>query len=112
MSRVEQELLQDLKDYLGDDYDAGQESTLLFCIKRAIKSFKNKRNYPRSYPESIIESDMDKYYMCIFDLTLYWCNKQGVEFQSSHSENGISRSWDSETDIYILHDVIPIARIF
>lgn len=111
MSRVEQELLQDLKDYLGDDYEAAQESALLFCIKRAILSFKNKRNYPNTYSDTLITNDMKKYYSCVFDLTLYWCNMQGIEFQSSHSENGTSRSINSETDIYTLHSVIPIARI-
>lgn len=108
---MEKELLYDLKDYLGYDCDAEQESTLLFCIKRAIKSFKNKRNYPSSYSESMVENDMNKYYMCIFDIALYWCNMQGIEFQKSHSESGVSRSFDSERDIYVLHDVIPISRI-
>ena len=108
---MEQELLKDLKDYLGDDYDAEQESTLLFCVKRAILSFKNKRNYPNTYSDTLINSDMEKYYSCIFDLTLYWCNMQGCEFQTSHSESGVSRSFDSERDIYVLHDVIPIARL-
>lgn len=108
---MEQELLQDLKDYLGDDYDAEQESALLFCVKRAILSFKNKRNYPNTYSDTVINKDMEKYYSCIFDLTLYWCNMQGYEFQTSHSESGVSRSFDSERDIYVLHDVIPIARI-
>lgn len=109
---MELELLQDLKDYLGEDYNEEQEPAMLFCIKRAIKSFKNKRNYPSSYSENSIEKDMDKYYSCLFDLTLYWINKQGVEFQSSHSESGTGRNWDSENDIYVLHSVIPIARIF
>lgn len=108
---MEKELLQDLKDYLGDDYEAAQESALLFCIKRALLSFKNKRNYPDTYSDTVINKDMEKYYSCIFDLTLYWCNMQGCEFQSSHSESGVSRSFDSERDIYVLHDVIPIARI-
>lgn len=108
---MEKELLQDLKDYLGDDYDAEQESALLFCVKRALLSFKNKRNYPDTYSDTVINKDMEKYYSCIFDLTLYWCNMQGCEFQTSHSESGVSRSFDSERDIYVLHDVIPIARI-
>lgn len=108
---MELELLQDLKDYLGNDYDEEQESTLLFCIKRAIKSFKNKRNYPDQYSETLIDKDIDKFYMCIFDLTLYWMNKQGIEFQTNHSENGTTRSWNSESEIFSLHDVIPIARI-
>ena len=108
---MELEILQDLKDYLGSDYDEEQESTMLFCIKRAIRSFKNKRNYPDTYPENVMNKDMDKFYACIFDLTLYWREKQGVEFQGSHSENGTSRSWESESDIFSLHGVIPIARI-
>ena len=108
---MESELLQDLKDYLGNDYDEEQESTLLFCIKRAIKSFSNKRHYPDEYSDTVKEKDMGKYYMCIFDLALYWINKQGIEFQSNHSESGTSRSWENETDIYSLHNVIPISRI-
>lgn len=108
---MELELLQDIKDYLGNDYDEEQESTLLFCIKRAIKSFKNKRNYPDQYTEAIIDKDINRFYMCIFDLTLYWINKQGIEFQTGHSENGTTRSWNSESEIFSLHDVIPIAKI-
>ena len=55
---MELEILQDLKNYFGDDYEEEQESTLLFCIKRSIKSFKNKRNYPSAYPQIMIEKDM------------------------------------------------------
>lgn len=108
---MEKELLQDLKNYFGDDYDECNESALLFCIKRAILSFKNKRNYPNTYSDTLINSDMEKYYSCIFDLTLYWCNMQGYEFQSSHSESGVNRAFNSERDIYVLHDIIPIARL-
>ena len=108
---MEQELLQDLKDYLGDDYDESSESALLICIKRAINSFKNKRGYPDSYSEAIIEKDMKKKYSCIWDDVLYWCNMQGCEFQTSHSENGTNRSWESEDEIYIFHGILPIARI-
>lgn len=108
---MELELLSDLKDYLGNDYDVEQEPAMLFCIKRAIISFKNKRNYPATYSENMVKIDMKKYYSCIFDLVLFWCSKQGVEFQSSHSENGVSRTWNSEGDIYTLHNVISIARI-
>lgn len=108
---MEIELLQDIKDYLGTDYDAEQESALLFCIKRAIKSFLNKRNYPDDYSDSTKDKDMNRFYMCIFDLALYWVNKQGLEFQESHSESGTSQSWKSEEEIYSLHNVIPIAKL-
>lgn len=108
---MDQEILQDMKNYLGNDYDQEQESSLLFCIKRAIKSFCSYRKYPDSYSEIVKEKDMERYYACIFDLSLYWYNMQGVEFQESHSENGTSRSWVSESEIYNLHNVIPICKI-
>lgn len=108
---MEKELLQDLKNYLSDDCDGCSDSALLFCIKRAILSFKNKRNYPNTYSEDMIKRDMNKYYACVFDLALYWYNKQGVEFQSSFSESGTSRTWRTESEIYTLHSIIPIARI-
>lgn len=108
---MELEILQDLKSYLGDDFDPDNESALSFCVKRAVLSFKNKRNYPEYYSEDKITNDMNKHYACIFDLALYWCNKQGLEFQTSHSESGASLTWNNESDIYSLHNIIPIARI-
>lgn len=108
---MEKELLQDLKNYLDSDYSGCNDSALLFCIKRAMISFKNKRNYPKSYSEDMINEDIKKHYACVFDLALYWYNKQGLEFQSSHSESGISRLWQKESEIYMLHNIIPIARI-
>ena len=107
---MEQELLQDLKNYLGSDYDEEQENTLLFCVKRALLSFKNKRNYPDIYSESMISKAMEKKYACIFDDLLYWYNMQGTEFETNHSERGTSRSWRSEDEIYAFHSVIPITR--
>ena len=109
---MEEKIFQDIKDYFGEDYDESRNSTLLFCIKRAINSFKTTRNYPCYYTDEMIENDMKKYEMCMFDLTLYWCVMQGMEFQGSHSENGVSRSFKDEREIYSLHNVIPVARIY
>ena len=52
---------------------------------------------------------MEKCYDCIFDLALYFLVKQGAEFQGSHSESSVNRSWESETEIYINHGVFPFA---
>lgn len=108
---MEQELFQDIKKYLGDDYDPERASSVRFCIRRAITSFKNKRNYPSSYTDKAIEADMKRYYPCLFDLALYWCNMQGIEFETSHSESGTTASWMSESDIYALHRVLSISVI-
>ena len=109
MSRVEIEILKDLKAYLGCDYTDEQESILLFCTRRAIRSFRNKRNYPDGYTDEMVEKDMEKFYVCVFDLALYWMTMQGVEFHDSFSGNGESRSFKSEDQIYAMHNVVPIA---
>lgn len=104
---MNEELVNDLTVYLADETDSPE--IILFSVKRAIRSFKKKRNYPSSYAEEKINSDMEKCYDCIFDLALYFLAKQGAEFQSSHSESSVNRSWNSETEIYVNHGVFPFA---
>lgn len=108
---MELEILNDLKSYLGMDYEDSMESTLLFCVKRAILLFKSYRNYPSFYTEQMIEKDMERCYACIWDLVLLQYVKEGVEFQNSHSESGTSRSWNSENEIFSMHRIVPIAGI-
>ena len=97
---MNEELINDLANYLNDDTESPEMISL--AVKRAIRSFKNKRNYPSSYTD-------EKCYDCIFDLALYFLVKQGAEFQGSHSESSVNRSWESETEIYINHGVFPFA---
>nr|DAJ94501.1 MAG TPA: hypothetical protein [Bacteriophage sp.] len=104
---MSEELIADLTAYLADDSETPMMVSL--SVKRAIRSFKNKRNYPSGYTDEKINADMEKCYDCIFDLALYFLVKQGAEFQGSHSENSVNRSWESETEIYISHGVFPFA---
>ncbi|MBQ0111763.1 MAG: hypothetical protein KBT03_01415 [Bacteroidales bacterium] len=101
---MEDELLEDLLKNLGDDYEPLLAE---ICIKMAMKTFRRKRNYPRTFTEEKILIDMDNNYACIYDLALYRFAKDGGEFQTSHSENGITRQWESETEIFIHHGVFP-----
>nr|DAO32628.1 MAG TPA: hypothetical protein [Caudoviricetes sp.] len=102
---MNEELVNDLTVYLADEADSPE--IILLSVKRAIRSFKKKRNYPSSYTEEKINSDMESCYDCIFDLALYFLTKQGAEFQSSHSESSVNRAWDSETEIFVNHGVFP-----
>lgn len=104
---MDEQLVEDLKNYIDDDIETARMIPL--SAKRAVRSFKKKRNYPSGYTEEQINSDMEKCYDCIFDLALYFLVKQGAEFQGSHSENYVSRNWDSETEIYVNHGVFPFA---
>lgn len=104
---MDEELRNDLSAYLADDPETSEMIAL--SVKRAIRSFKKKRNYPSSYTEERINGDLESCYDCIFDLALYFLVKQGAEFQGSHSENSVSRNWESETEIYINHGVFSFA---
>lgn len=104
---MNEELTSDLNAYLADDPEIS--GMIPLSVKRALRSFRNKRNYPSEYTEAKINADMEKCYDCIFDLALYFLVKQGAEFQGSHSESSVNRSWESETDIYINHGVFPFA---
>ena len=104
---MNEELMEELSLYLADNPES--ESMLTLSVNRAIRSFKNKRNYPSSYTDDKIKNDMKKCYDCIFDLALYFLVKQGAEFQGTHSESSVNRSWESETEIYINHGVFPFA---
>lgn len=108
---METELLHDIQDYIGKDYDKEQDSILLFCIKRAMNSFKSKRNYPLNYSDKMISEDMGRFYSCIQDIALFWFIKQGAEFQLSHSESSVNRTWENEEEIYSLHNILPISRL-
>lgn len=106
---MEAEICNMLKDYLGDDCD--NEASLLLPVKRAISSFKAYMNYPATFTDDKIERDLKMHEFCLFDLALYMCNLQGIEFQKSHSENGTSRSFMSEGEIYSVHGIVPYASL-
>ena len=101
---MDEQLIEDLTNYLEDDVETAR---VILSVNRAIRSFKKKRNYPSSYSDEKINSYMEKCYDCIFDLALFFLVKQGAEFQGSHSESSVNRSWNSETEIYVNHGVFP-----
>lgn len=51
----------------------------------------------------------DNHYSYVKNLALYSYNKIGAEFQASHSENGVSRTWKSEDDV--IKGVISFVKI-
>ena len=101
---MDEQLIEDLTNYLEDDVETAR---VILSVNRAIRSFKKKRNYPSSYSDEKINSDMENCYDCIFDLALFFLVKQGAEFQGSHSESSVNRSRNSETEIYVNHGVFP-----
>lgn len=88
------EILQDLSEEI-EDADSG---LLLSKVKRAAREIRRDRNYPSSYTEEMIVNDLKNYYSNISELAMYDYNQVGAEGQTSHSENGTSRSWKSRRE--------------
>ena len=55
---MDEQLIEDLTNYLEDDEETARMIPL--SAERAIRSFKKKRNYPSSYSDEKINSDIDK----------------------------------------------------
>jgi len=106
---VEAEILQDMITYLGDEVSEADNPVLLILINRAIRKVCAKR-YPWGYTDKEKETAVERYRNTIFEAAIYYWAKQGADGENSHSENGISRSYQSEDDIYF--DVVPMAKIF
>lgn len=108
---METEILKMVKSYLGDDYPEEQEGAIVILVGTNIDEFKSNMSYPDNYTEERIQQDLLKYKSCIFWCVIYDLVMMGVEFEQSHSENGINHSWKSKGDIYAQYAVVPYADI-
>ena len=96
---MEAEILQDIIIYLGDEVGEADKPLLLILINRAIRKVCAKR-YPWGYTDKEKDMAVERYRDTIFEAAVYYWAKQGADGESSHSENGISRSYQNEADIY------------
>ena len=104
---LSKEILDDLTSELSRD--SGFDALILKPkVYNALKEVLRARKYPMSYSEEQINSDLSNYYSNIRSIALYDYNIVGAEFQQSHSENGISRTFGSREKLF--NGIIPIAR--
>lgn len=104
---METDILADVSTYLGDEVSEQDNPVLLILINRAIRKVCSKR-YPYGYTDAEKETAVAKYRDVVFDAAVFYWAKQGSEGQSSHSENGISRGYQNEDDLYF--DVVPMVK--
>lgn len=81
-------------------------------INLAIEIFKGCRDYPKSYSQETILADMQdnisKIAMAVVEIDA----KDGVENQTAHNENGISRTYANGAIPMAYSGVLPIANFF
>lgn len=90
-----------LKAATGETDEDGKLTSYMESAKAAIL----RKRFPYGdWPDEVEPQYTELLYQCA--LALY--NKEGAEFETSHTENGISRSWGSEgIPAELLAQVIP-----
>lgn len=106
---LEQEIFADLSAELSVSDKNFNETILLSKVRNAMREVKRARNYPKSYTDSQIETDMYDYFSNIRNIALYDYNQIGAEGQSSSSENGTSRSYIDRDKLFC--GICPFVRV-
>ena len=86
--------------------------TLANKVKGAYRKVRSRKCYENtSYSEEQINADLkSRHYQDIFDMALYDFAKIGGYFETSHSENSISRTWRTEDEI--LGNIVAFVGMF
>lgn len=105
---MEADILDEVMTYLGNEVTEADKPVLLILINRAIRKVCLKR-YPFGYTDEQKEAAVKRYQGMIFEATVYYWAKQGADGENSHSENSISRAYDSEDSIFF--DILPMAKV-
>lgn len=101
-------LLEKLKLMLGLTDDT-QEPLLYFLLDVSKQKILNKL-YPYGYDDADVVPSRYEYNQLM--IAVYFFNKRGAEGQLSHSENGISRTYESsDVPATFLRDVTPMVSV-
>lgn len=86
------------------------EVQLQVLIDNAKKEVKDYRRYPSYWTAEEIDADIEENYShIVVQLVLFDNFLEGAEFETSHNENGVSRSFIKREEI--LGKIIPFCNI-
>lgn len=111
--KIKEEIISKALTYFDTTGEDIKESFLFLLVDSLLDEYKTKRNYPDYFTEEQIDEDVTKYFKCklsYFSMKVIpaLVGKIGAEGQISHSENGISRTWESDA---WFTDVIPYCEV-
>lgn len=82
---------------------------LALKVNGAVRDVIRARAYPDGVADEGIASDIVNYRSQIENIARYDYTQIGVEYEASHSENGISRTWGTRERLFA--GVIPLSRV-
>lgn len=105
---LQDELIADLTLELKDEPTFSSDK-LKQKVINAIREVKRARKYPTNYTTEMIDKDLYEYYSNIRNISLYDYNQIGIEFQTTSSENGVSRAYMDREKLF--SGIIPLAKL-
>lgn len=105
------EKIEIMKAILGDEVPDGDNETMLSYYLSFAESAIMHRRYPFGIPDgATVESQYEHLQV---EIAVYLFNKRGSEGESLHSENGVSRSYGTETGIpkELMIQITPRGRV-
>lgn len=92
--------------------DSSKDSLLSIYLGQAEKKV-IKTRHPFGSTDTQKSKALEDYEDNVDNIYVYLWNKQGVEGQISHNENGINRTYESAgIPSSFLSDIVPIVKIF
>ena len=90
---------------------AGESDTAVVSAYLALAGHKICRKaYPFDPTQNIVP---DQYAMTQVEIAVYLLNKRGAEGESSHSENGVSRTYENgDAPASMLRGIVPTVGVF
>lgn len=88
------------------DFDA---TMLEAKVHNAYREVKTVRNYPKYYPQSVIDEDMEAHYSYIKSIALYDYTKIGAEGQDNYSADGETIKYTDRNSLF--SGVLPLAIV-
>lgn len=107
MDEMIEAIVADLELELGDEVGYN-EDVLTAKAKNVYREVKQARHYPSTYTDEMIASDMEQFYETVRNVTLFDYNQVGKDFEQSHTENSVTRTFMSRNGLF---DVVPIAHM-
>ena len=109
IDELRDEVIDGLTVELQSDPDFSSE-VLEQKVDNVINEVKQARRYAKAgYSDEQIEADIVNYMSNIRNISLYDYNQSGLDFQSSHTENGTSRSYTSRNRLF--YGILPLAKM-
>ena len=105
---LQDEIIADLTLELGAE-PTFNENALRQKVINAIREVKTARKYPSYYTEEQIARDLYNFYSNVRNIALYDYNKMGAEFEQSHNENSVSRSFVERNSLF--SGITPLCKL-